>query len=150
MHHRRVDAFTDSHSAVAAFRRVLVPEHGHYARVISDVFLDHFLGCRFEEYAGEPLESFLARTYATIDPHVDALPGTLRDIYPRMRDEQWLQSYRHIDGVRLALAGISRRFTRKPQLETATRHLTDSREQLECQFDIFFPEVMRFVTSSRA
>src|SRR5438552_18989766 len=40
-HHRRVDAFTDAHPQVAAFRRVLIPQHGHYARVISDVFFDH-------------------------------------------------------------------------------------------------------------
>lgn len=140
--HRRVDAFTDSHPAVAAFRRVLIPEHGHYARVIADVFLDHFLACRFDEYAGESLESFLARTYATIDPHVDALPGMLRYVYPRMRDEQWLESYRDLDGVRMSLGGISRRFTRKPRLETATHHLTDSRAELERQFELFFPEVM--------
>ncbi|HEX8409447.1 MAG TPA: ACP phosphodiesterase [Thermoanaerobaculia bacterium] len=141
--HRRVDAFTDSHPAVAAFRRVLIPEHGHYARVIADVFLDHFLACRFDEYAGETLESFLARTYATIDPHIDVLPGMLRYAYPRMRDEQWLESYRDLDGVRMSLAGISRRFTRKPRLDTATHHLTGSRAELERQFEIFFPEVMR-------
>src|SRR5690242_14634083 len=27
--HRRIDAFTDSHPSVAAFRRVLIPDHGH-------------------------------------------------------------------------------------------------------------------------
>jgi len=149
MQHRRIDAFTDSHPAVAAFRRVLIPEHGHYARVIADVFLDHFLACRFDEYAGEPLESFLARTYATIDPHVDSLPGMLRYVYPRMRDEQWLESYRDLDSIRMSLGGISRRFTRKPRLETATRHLVDSRAELERQFEIFFPEVMGFAGRER-
>src|SRR5215210_8276537 len=75
MQHRAIDAFTDAHRATSAFRRVLIPEHGHYARVIADMFFDHFLSCRFDEYAGEPLEAFLARTFAIIDPHVDELPG---------------------------------------------------------------------------
>ncbi|HYC90661.1 MAG TPA: ACP phosphodiesterase [Thermoanaerobaculia bacterium] len=144
MHHRRIDAFTDAHPAVAAFRRVLIPEHGHYARVIADMFLDHFLACRFDEYGGEPLEAFLSRTYATIDPHEELLPGMLRWVYPRMRDEGWLESYRDVDGIHLALTNMSRRFSRRPRLETATRHLTDSRAELERRFEEFFPEVMEF------
>jgi acyl carrier protein phosphodiesterase len=144
MQHRRIDAFTDSHPAVAAFRRVLHPEHGHYSRVIADMFFDHFLALRFDEYAGESLESFLGRTFATIDRHEQILPGRLRVIYPYIRDEEWLQSYREIEGIHLALAGISRRFSRQPHLETATRHLTDSRQELERRFEEFFPDVMRF------
>jgi|SRR5688500_4449635 len=140
--HRRIDAFTDSHPSVASFRSVLTPEHGHYARVIADVFFDHFLAVRFEELGGEPLDDFLARTFALIDPHVDSLPGLLRVVYPRIRDERWLQSYRELDGIALALTNISRRFSRRPRLETATRHLIDSRAELERHFDEFFPDVI--------
>jgi acyl carrier protein phosphodiesterase len=150
MHHRRIDAFTDAHPAVAAFRRVLVPEHGHYARVIADMFLDHFLALRFDEYAGQPLESFLARTYALIDPHEESLPGTLRWVYPRMRDEGWLESYRDIEGIHFALKNMSYRFSRRPHLETATRHLVDSRAELESRFEEFFPEVMAFARNAVA
>jgi acyl carrier protein phosphodiesterase len=150
MQHRRIDAFTDSHPETAAFRRVLLQEHGHYARVIADVFFDHFLACRFDEYAGESLESFLARTYATIDPHVESLPGLLRVVYPRMRDEGWLESYREVEGIHLALTNISRRFSRRPRLETATRHLIDSRPELERRFERFFPEVMVFAGRRRS
>jgi acyl carrier protein phosphodiesterase len=140
--HRRIDAFTDSHPSVAAFRRVLVPEHGHYARVISDMFFDHFLACRFEEYAGESLDTFLARTVAMMDPHIELMPGRLRWLYPHIRDEQWLQSYRDIDAMHDALRNISYRFSRRPRLETSTRHLVDSRDELEAHFRTFFAEAM--------
>jgi acyl carrier protein phosphodiesterase len=142
--HRRIDAFTDTHPSVAAFRRVLIPDHGHYARVIADVFFDHFLASRFVELGGEPLEAFLARTFAMIDPYADTLPGFLRIAYPRMRDEGWLQSYRHLDGIDTTLFNMSRRFSRRPHLETATRHLVDSRSELEQHFDAFFPDVVAF------
>lgn len=142
--HRRIDAYTDAHPAAAAFRRVLIPEHGHYARVIADLFFDHFLSGQFEEYAGEPLESFLDRTWASLDPHQGALPGLLRVLYPRMRDEGWLLSYRSVAGIHHALRMMSRRFSRAPQLETATRHLTDSREVLQQEFARLFPDVMRY------
>jgi acyl carrier protein phosphodiesterase len=148
LQHRRIDAYTDSHASVAAFRRVLTPEHGHYARVIADMFLDHFLACRFDEYAGEPLETFLARTFALIDPHQDLLPGRLRTIYPLIRDEQWLQSYREVEGIYGSLRNMSYRFSRRPRLETATRHLVDSRPELERHFSDFMPEVIRFARTA--
>lgn len=147
--HRKIDAFTDSHPASGAFRRVIASDYGHYARVIADMFIDHFLSLRFDEYAGEPLEEFLARTFATIDPHADSLPGLLRLVYPRMRDQQWLLSYREIGGIRSALANMSRRFSRRPRLADATHHLVDSRAELERRFEQFFPEVIEYARSIR-
>jgi acyl carrier protein phosphodiesterase len=149
-HHRRVDAFTDSHPSVSAFRRVLIPEHGHYARVIADVFFDHFLAIDFTRYAPEPLDEFLRRVYATIDPHIDELPGNLRFVYPRMRDEGWLESYRSIDGIRLALGGISHRLSRRPKLAPAVHFLEDEhRDTLEHLFHEFFPDVMAISPSAK-
>ena len=142
--HRRIDAFTDGHPAVAAFRRVLVPEHGHYARVIADMFFDHFLAVRFEELAGETLDSFLARTFTQIDLRADLLPGRLQSLYPYIRDDRWLQSYASVESIASALQQISFRFTREPRLETAARHLVDSRPLLERHFDEFFPDVVAF------
>ncbi len=149
-HHRRVDAFTDSHPSVAAFRRVLFAEHGHYARVIADMFFDHFLASDFTRYAPEPLDVFLSRVYAAIDPHVEALPGKLRVVYPRMRDEEWLPSYQSIEGIRMALGGISRRLSRRPRLASSVHFLCDhdTRVVLEQRFHEFFPDVMAL--SSRA
>ena len=148
--HRRIDAFTDQHPSVAAFRRVLIPEHGHYSRVIADMFFDHFLACRFEEYGGEPVESFLARTFAKIDSRLDLMPPLLRAVYPRIRDEQWLQSYRHVEAIRFALMNMSRRFSRRPHMETAVRHLVDSRAELERLFGEFMPDVIAFAKRSGA
>jgi acyl carrier protein phosphodiesterase len=142
--HRRIDAFTDSHPSVAAFRRVLIPEHGHYARVIADVFFDYFLAVDFSRYSPEPLDAFLARVYATIAPHIDTLPGSLRAVYPRMRDEGWLRSYQTTEGIRQALGGISHRLSRRPQLAPAVHFLTDpdTRAELERLFHELFPDVM--------
>jgi len=140
--HRRVDAFTDSHPSVAAFRRILIPDHGHYARVIADVFFDHFLACDFDRYSDEPLEAFVTRVHATLDPHAHELPGRLRLVYPYMRDQQWLLSYREIAGIRTSLTNLSRRLSRQPHLELATHHLIDSRKELEHRFNDFFPDLI--------
>jgi acyl carrier protein phosphodiesterase len=144
MAHRKIDSFTDAHQQVAAFRRVLIPGHGHYSRVIADVFLDHFLACHFEEFAPEPLDSFVARTHATLDAHIDELPERLREVYPWMRDQQWLIGYREIAGIELTLARMSRRIARRPDLAAATHFLVDARAELSQRFRAFFPEVVTF------
>ena len=143
--HRRIDRFTDEHPATVALRRVLIPDHGHYARVIVDLFIDHFLACRFEEIGREPLEAFLARTFSKIDPHAGTLPGALKQVYPRMRDEGWLLSYRHVKGIETALRNMSLRFRRRPRLESAAARLSDSRRELEQRFDELFPDVVAWV-----
>lgn len=145
--HRCIDAFTDGHPDVAAIRRMLIPEHGHYSRVIADMFFDHFLALDFDRWAGEPLETFLSRTFAAIDPHEDALPGTLRQVYPHIRDGRWLESYRSVRSIEGALRNISHRFSRRPQLETAARHLVESRAELQRRFETFFPDVVAFARS---
>ena len=139
-HHRRIDAFTDTHPSVAAFRRVLIPDHGHYARIISDVFFDHFLASDFSRYSSEPLEEFVARAFATMDGH--PLPGRLAVVYPYMKP--WMLSYGDIDSIRVALTNLSKRLSRRPHLETATHHLIDSRVELERRFHDFFPDVVAF------
>jgi acyl carrier protein phosphodiesterase len=147
--HRAIDAFTDTHAEVAAFRRVLIPDHGHYSRIISDVFFDHFLANNWSRYNDESLEAFVERVFATIDPHESELPGRLRFVYPHMRDGQWLLSYREVEGIHIALTNLSRRLSRQPHLEDATHHLIDSRQQLERRFLNFFPDVMAFAQHQR-
>jgi acyl carrier protein phosphodiesterase len=141
--HRRIDAFTDAHPQVAAFRRVLIPEHGHYARVIADVFFDYFLAADFAAWSAEPLPAFVERVSAILDEQLDAMPPRLRAVWPRMRDQQWLLSYAEVDSIRMALFGISRRLSRQPDLARAAHHLTGpTRKDLERRFRAFFPDVI--------
>ncbi|HEY3056534.1 MAG TPA: ACP phosphodiesterase [Thermoanaerobaculia bacterium] len=147
--HRRIDEFTDTHPAVAAFRRVIAAEHGHYARVISDVLFDHFLACDWDAYSSESRANFLQRIFTTLDPRIAEMPGYLRFVYPRMRDEGWLESYAEIEGIDTALRNLSRRFSRAPQLETATHFLRDARETLHTHFQRFFPDVIDYAKQIR-
>ena len=150
MEHRRIDAFTDTHPEVAAIRRIIGAEHGHYSRVIGDIFFDHLLACEWTTYAKESLPSFLRRTYSALDPHVESMPGRLRIIYPIMRDEGWLPSYATYDGIWITLFNVSRRFSRQPRLELATPLLIHSREEILHHFHRFMPDVIRFAKGLRS
>jgi acyl carrier protein phosphodiesterase len=148
--HRKIDEFTDTHPEVAAFRRIIAAEHGHYARVIADVFFDHFLAAEWRDYHPAPLEVFLAGVWAKLDPLIDLMPLRLRRIYPRIRDEQWLLSYGELSGIRTALTMMSYRFSRKPHLETAVPLLEESRGALRFHFHRFLPDVIRYAGRLRS
>lgn len=146
--HRRIDTFTDSHPAVAAFRRVLIPQHGHWSRVIADVFFDHFLARDFERIAGQPLHAFVTHVHAQLDAHAALLPERLAIVYPLMRDQRWLESYAGRDGIAMALHGLSRRIARHPPLATALELL--GHKELQNCFEQFLPEVIRFAAAIRS
>ncbi|HEX9160377.1 MAG TPA: ACP phosphodiesterase [Thermoanaerobaculia bacterium] len=148
--HRKIDEFTDTHPAVAAFRRVIAAEHGHYSRVISDVFFDHFLSCDWSDFSNETLEQFLGSVFTTLDPLIDDMPGHLRFVYPRMRDGGWLESYIDPEGIRIALRNLSRRFSRAPHLDDAVHLLADARGTLHAHFHRFFPDVMAHAKAIRS
>ncbi|HUP49867.1 MAG TPA: ACP phosphodiesterase [Thermoanaerobaculia bacterium] len=150
MEHRRIDAFTDSHPEAAAFRRVVAVDHGHYARVISDIFFDHLLASEWRTFTAEPLAEFLGRVYSRLDRHVEAMPGRLRVVYPLMRDEGWLISYASIDGIWRALFHLSRRFSRQPRLEMATHLLIDARPALLDRFHRFMPDAIAYAKELRS
>ena len=149
-HHRKIDAFTDAHADASAFRRVLYPQYGHYARIISDVFFDHFLAVNFSDYADVTLDKFLARVFTLIDPHAAELPGMLRHVYPRMRDEGWLTSYRDVRGIHTAVTNMSRRLSRKPDFREAASYLTTHREEFELHFRRFFPKLVEYSDGLRS
>jgi acyl carrier protein phosphodiesterase len=148
--HRKIDEFTDTHPVAAAFRRVIVAEQGHYARVIADMFFDHFLASNWRDYSEETLESFLERVFSKLDPLIPMMPEPLQLVYPRMRDGRWLLSYREIGGIRTALSNMSYRFSRRPRLETAVHLLKDERSTLERHFQNFFPQVMAYAKALRS
>ena len=150
LEHRKIDTFTDSHPAAGTFRRIIAADHGHYARVIADVFFDHFLATHWADYAPVPLDAFLTRVFATLDPHTDLMPPRLRMTYPRMRDGDWFRSYSTLAGISTALYYLSRRFSRRPRLEPATQLLVERRSELEAEFRTFFPDVIAFSKALRS
>lgn len=149
MEHRKIDEFTDTHAEVAEFRRIIAARHGHYARVITDVFLDHFLAVEWRNYHHQRLEAFLTGVWAKLDPLLERMPPRLKRIYPRIRDEQWLLSYREPRGIELALRNMSFRFSRRPRLENAMSLLEERNGALRFHFRRFLPDVIAYAKSLR-
>src|SRR4051794_40671432 len=88
--HRIIDAFTDSHPVVRRSIRRLHPEQQRFGGIIIDLAYDHFLACRWNDFAPGTLHDFAREFYAQIDSHRTMLPTQVLDALNQMRAEDWL------------------------------------------------------------
>ena len=137
--HREIDAYTDRHPVWRRSRRRVAPRR--VSGVIVDIAYDHFLARHFDRYCDLPLEAFAGRTYGTLLDHQALLPQRLREILPRIVAEDWLVSYRWLDGVDRTFSRLARRV---PSLAGGTEQIRAHYRSLEADFLEFYPLLARF------
>ncbi|MCQ4345989.1 ACP phosphodiesterase [Pseudomonas stutzeri] len=147
--HRRIDAFTDRHPAVRVAVARFPAERRRYAGILLDLFFDHCLASRWDDYADEPLQCFSARVYAVLATETE-LPGRLALIAPRMAEQDWLGGYREFAVLERVLANLQRRLSRPAALDGALAELERLYPWLLDDFRTFYPELSAFARAARA
>lgn len=139
LQHRMIDAFTDSHPIVLQSRRRLSPPYRRYAGIVVDMFYDHLLATNWHRYSAVTLDEFTAEAYALLQSRCDCLPDLTRERLEQMIQEDWLGSYRHVEGIQVALERIGSRLSRPIDLGGAVPMLEEVRESFIEDFEAFFP-----------
>ena len=142
--HRRIDHFTDTHPVVRRSSSKLHKNYSHYAGVIVDIFYDHFLASKWEEYSKVPLENFVADFYILLKKNFDLLPATIQSFLPYMVAENWLLSYASIDGISRILYQMNIRTKNIVQMDRAVNELQEHYSEFEQDFSEFFPILQNF------
>jgi acyl carrier protein phosphodiesterase len=115
--HRKLDMFTDKHPASIRAKEILAPSCGRYAAVFVDISYDYFLANDSKRFPILQLEAFSQWVYQLLEEHYAILPQRFQSIYPYMRKQNWLKSYRSKSGIEQSFQGIIRRakyFERNP------------------------------------
>lgn len=148
--HRRIDSYADAHPAFRASRARVSAGRRRYAGIMIDLFYDHFLARAWDEFSPEPLPDFTAGTYALLARHSALLPPRLAQIFPHMRREDWLGSYRALPSVGEALDNMSRhRLSRPNPLAGAAEELEVGYGGFERDFRAFLPDALSFAGQLR-
>ena len=142
-HHRRADLFTDSHEVFAASRRLMSGQRRRYAGIIIDVVYDHFLATNWDRYCSRSLDEFVGRVYENLGQHHEVgVPHPVPMVIEKMVREDWLRSYRTVEGIDRTLRRISRRLRHENPLSTAIEELEQNYDLLRDQFHSFFPQLL--------
>lgn len=141
--HRRIDAFTDAHPAVAAARALFEPPFRRYAGILLDVWFDHRLAASFEARIGRALRDFADEVYATLAAAPADLPAPFRLFAARAAQFDLLVAYaerERLDGV---FSRLSERLSRANPVAHALPVLESLEQPLERAFEALWGDLVR-------
>jgi acyl carrier protein phosphodiesterase len=143
--HRKLDSFTDSHPVFLESKRRISLGNRRYAGVLVDIFYDHFLALNWKEYSSIDLKEYAQSFYTILKSYEHCLPDKLTKRMPYMIEENWLLSYREIEGIEISLNRIAWRFSKsKHPLLNPIEELISNYEALEADFKSFFPKAIQY------
>lgn len=142
--HRAIDTYTDKHPIVRQSTKRLHKKHSHYSGVIVDMFYDHFLAVNWDQYSKIPLEEYVDSFYNMMKENFDILPNRIQRMMPHMISNNWLLTYRSMDGLAQILSQMNTRTKGRASMDTAILDLEVHYESFEKEFTDFFSELMRY------
>ncbi|MBN2534199.1 MAG: acyl carrier protein phosphodiesterase [Spirochaetales bacterium] len=140
--HLDVDKFTDTHPVFKNSCSRISVENSYLAPVLIDIFYDHFLAKNWDDYSNVSLEDFVSSFYKVLLEHKEILPDKLQNIIFFMIKENWLCSYKNIEGIKNVLYRLSRRINRQNRIVESIIELQKNYSDLESDFQRFFPEIV--------
>lgn len=143
--HRKIDFFTDTNETVKKTKKLISPERRKYSGVIVDIFFDHFLTQKWDSYSDKDFDLFIEDTYKILLKYLDIYPPNAKVLIPRIVQKDWLRKYGDFDGLSLVFDRMSQRVKRENPLKGSEQELRDNYSEIEKNFNIFLPEVVKFV-----
>ena len=145
--HRAIDEFTDAHPATKKAKEFFRPAYRLYSGAFVDVVYDHFLALDTNEFDSSfALQNFTTQTYATLDENFDLLPQTFQNIFPRMKQYDWLFNYQYTSGIEKSFGGLVYRATYINESDTAYAIFNENYAALKDCYNIFFPTLKKFAS----
>ena len=137
--HRRVDAFTDSHTVVLAAKGALPTVWRRYAGILLDVYFDHVLINDWARWHDAPLAAYASDAHASLARIAPALSEPARGVCARMGEHAALTTGATPAGMAHVLARIGARLARPQPLADALPTLIAAHDALAEAFESFFP-----------
>ncbi len=143
--HRNIDTFTDHDNTVRKSVKILRPKYHMYSGVIIDLAYDHFLAANWQQFTDMDMDSFITKSYRLLLKNYNILPGRTRRFLPFMIFNNWLKSYKSLEGLHDSLLGLARRTKFDSGMEYAIKDVKLHYDELNEDFLDFFPRIIEFV-----
>ena len=141
--HKVIDACTDMSAEFSICKQIFTGDYSRPAHALTDVAFDHILCASWPRYCKIPLNTFTKNVYHRMQTHYHLLPHAFLPVFKRMVEENWLLSYKSLDGIAKAYERIAMRLGLPPgKFKNATRVIESYYPLLSEQFNILFPRVI--------
>lgn len=141
--HRAIDEFTDDHVVNKTVAKIFKPHYGLYSSAFIDVVYDHFVAL---EIAAETknLEGYTEEVYAKLELYRHLFPPAFNNIFPFMKQHNWLYNYQYSWGIEKSLEGLVHRAAYLTESETAFGLFNTRYDDFKAAFQVFFPSLKTY------
>lgn len=142
--HRSIDEYTDHHHATQRLKEVFREKYGLYSGAFADVAYDHFLANDRSQFPNEQLFAFSQWVYNTLDVFESQFPPKFQQLFPYMKEYNWLYNYKSHEGIMQSFRGLARRAKYINESDTAFSLFEKHYDTIQSCYDDFFPDLKRF------
>lgn len=142
--HRAIDTFTDAHPIFRQSTKKLHSRYHHYARVIVDMYYDHFLAKNWSDYHNESLALYSEKFYQSLLDNHSILTSKAQHLLPYMMEYNWLVNYQSVSGIERILSQMDHRTKNQSLMRFAAEELVAHYDEFEAEFSLFYKEVQLF------
>jgi acyl carrier protein phosphodiesterase len=114
--HRFIDSFTDEHPLSKIAKQTIRKKAGKTAAVALDLLGDYFLHKHWKTMRAlkkntlnVEMKDFIKTCTQEISRNSHLLQGKASNMWPHMKQENWLMSYSSVQGIQIAARGMSKR-----------------------------------------
>ena len=142
--HRAIDTFTDAHPATKEGKKIFRAEYGLYGSAFMDIVYDHFLANDPAEFGSGELLNFSQWVYASLEESINLAPEHFRQMFPYMKQHNWLYNYQYTWGIERSFEGLARRAAYIEESHTAFNLFNDHYRHLQNAYSDFFADLKKY------
>ncbi len=144
--HRKIDLFTDSHPITRQAKNLVRERYGLYSGIVVDIFYDHFLSAKWDQYSDMPLKTYVRDRYRMLDSGFSIFPVGVKAWFPYFIKSNWLEAYTSFHGLIMVFKRMSYRTSLPDHSEYAVAQLQDNYKLMEEYFLKFFKDMRTYVS----
>ncbi len=107
--HRRIDARSDSHSAVTALKSQTPTAWTRHLGIVTDLYCDHLLSREDKTLLQEPIDRFSTHCYQILGEYRPLFPEQAKRVFDHMQKGRWLEQYGDLEFTLQSLNRIGTR-----------------------------------------
>lgn len=142
--HRAIDSYTDDHKVNKAAALIFKPAYRRYSAALLDIVYDHFLAQELSRKDTVKFEEFTNTVYRQIEKFRYILPFNFNNIFPYMKQHNWLYNYQFAWGIEKSMAGMVHRAAYLSDSKTAFNLFNVHYDELKTAYNVFFPALLNF------
>ena len=144
--HREIDRFTDTHPLFKKGTKRLHHNYGKFAGIIVDIFYDHLLAIKWDQYSEDTLDDFAQTQYMLITSHWVHLPQRMQFWYHYMYQNNLLVNYARETVVELVLQRMDMRMGSISGMGGAIEELRIYKDEYTEEFRTIFQEIQEHIS----